>query len=171
MLSDLRHCYRNFNRARPGALTTIRVGLNGRHGGLRAYGKSVAFRVRPPLRTRCFLAFTAMASLYTEEADRKRLAREAMNKLATSIPEVRAPAEKLNKINGDSEMVRSRGLTAMDTLPTRFTVVLVRRLSAGGCLTRTMTRGSARLGLDENGARGIADLGLRRSDYAGPRIT
>jgi integrase len=41
---------------------------------------------------------SSMASLYTEEADRKRLAHDAMNKLATSIPapdgEVRAPAEK-----------------------------------------------------------------------------
>jgi integrase len=41
---------------------------------------------------------SAMASLYTEEADRKRLAHDAMNKLATSIPapceEVRAPSPK-----------------------------------------------------------------------------
>jgi integrase len=41
---------------------------------------------------------SAMASLYTQEADRKRLAADAMNKLATSIPapceEVRATAPK-----------------------------------------------------------------------------
>ena len=41
---------------------------------------------------------SSMASLYTEESDRKRLASDAMNKLATSIPapcqEVRAPAPK-----------------------------------------------------------------------------
>ena len=51
---------------------------------------------------------TAMASLYTEAADRKRLALEAMHKLAneteTSLPapddKVRAQSEKLNEING-----------------------------------------------------------------------
>jgi integrase len=43
---------------------------------------------------------TAMASHYTQEADRKRLAAEAMNKLATSIP---APCNEVRAVAGKSE--------------------------------------------------------------------